>query len=147
MKDGLLATPLAAGRLSDMAAALTGAALPIDDLEEPRLSPFAFALDGRMVGYGGLEIYGDVVLIRSIVVLPEHRGKGVGRRIVELLLAEAGKTGACRGYLLTTDAQGYFADLGFSVVDRRAAPTSILATREATALCPASAVLMAKAVR
>jgi GNAT superfamily N-acetyltransferase len=137
--------PLPPGELPALRAALSAAGLPIDDLDAPCLGLFAYARNDRIVGYGGLEVYGDDALARSIVVALEHRGEGVGRRIVELLLAQAAGLGARRLYLLTTNAERYFAGLGFAAIDRREAPAAILATRQMAALCPASATLMMKA--
>jgi N-acetylglutamate synthase-like GNAT family acetyltransferase len=144
MTDDLSATPLAPADLPAMRAVLRRAALPADDLEEPDVTLFAFARDGEVVGYGGLELYGDDALLRSIVVAPDRRREGVGRRIVALLLANAAGMGARRGYLLTTEAQKYFEGLGFAAVERRDAPPAIMATRQMAGLCPASAALMAK---
>jgi N-acetylglutamate synthase-like GNAT family acetyltransferase len=140
------AFPLTPAELPSMRAALIGAGLPIDDLDAPCLALFACVRNGRILGYGGLEVHGGVALARSIVVAPDHRGEGVGRRIVELLLAQAAELGARRIYLLTMDAETYFASLGFVAVDRRKAPAAILATRQMAALCPASATLMMKAL-
>ena len=141
----LRAKPLAPGRLPALREALRAAGLPADDLEAEGVSLFAFKEDDVVVGYGGLETYGKDALVRSLVVLPAHRRRGVGRRIVAALLAEAARLRASRAYLLTTDAQAYFAALGFAAVDRRAAPPAILATRQASTLCPAAAALMVKA--
>ena len=53
------------------------------------------------MGYGGYELYGEDVLLRSVVVLPAMRGKGLGRALTESLLARAGEAGARRAFLLT----------------------------------------------
>ena len=54
--------------------------------------------------------------------------------------------GVRRAFLLTMDARAFFEGLGFMEIDRKRAPSEILATRQAAALCPASAVLMVKAL-
>ena len=146
MTEELRASPLVAEALPAMRAALRAASLPADDLDEPSLTLFAYERFGRVVGYGGFEVHGDVALLRSIVVRPDHRSEGIGRRIVELLIASAGGLGVERAYLLTTDARDYFEGLGFEVVDRRDAPAALMQTRQMAGLCPASAVLMAKAL-
>ncbi len=126
--------------------ALRAAGLPDDDVEADGVTLYVFEQDDGVVGYGGLEICGENALVRSIVVDPEKRNLGVGRRIVERLLTNAARQGVRRAFLLTTDAQAYFERLGFAVVDRKRAPPAILGTRQAAGLCPASAVLMAKAL-
>jgi N-acetylglutamate synthase-like GNAT family acetyltransferase len=141
------ASPLTPALMPAMRAALQKAALPADDLEAPGVVLFSFARDGQTVGYGGLVVCGGDALLRSIVVDPDHRSKGVGRSIVELLLGRVGELGAQRSYLLTSSATEYFELLGFTEIDRRDAPASILATRQMQGLCPASAILMTKSPR
>lgn len=141
------ASPLARADMPAMREALRAAALPADDLDAPDVMLFAFRRGGDNVGHGGFELHGEDALLRSIVVDPAFRGEGLGRRIVEWLGACARDLGGARGFLLTTNADRYFAKLGFAPVDRRDAPESIKATRQMAALCPSSAVLMMKALR
>ncbi|UCI06454.1 arsenic resistance N-acetyltransferase ArsN2 [Mesorhizobium sp. B1-1-8] len=134
---------IAAGA-QELCAALDLAALPSDDLGEPGGAFFRFADGGETVGFGGLERCGDDVLLRSIVIMPEARGKGLGRRAVSLLFEQARADGARHAYLLTTDAAPFFARLGFEPIARQSAPADILATRQAASLCPSTATLMAR---
>lgn len=128
-------------------AALQAENLPVDDLAEPGRRFFAYhTLDGQPVGFGGYELQGDEVLIRSVVVPQEARGTGIGRNIVPLLLYRAYEAGAKRAWLLTTSASDFFSRVGFKPVERAAAPIAILATRQASSLCPASAVLMTRKI-
>ena len=129
------------GHNFELLAALSAAGLPIEDLEEEGRSFFQFEEDGVPIGFGGFEPYGEDTLVRSIVVMPEFRGTGAGRRITEALLEEAEKAGARTAYLLTTTASGFFARLGFSAEDRSQAPASILATRQAASICSTAALL------
>ena len=126
--------------------ALAAAGLPADDIAAPGVQPFRFSRRRRPVGYGALEVYGSDVLLRSIVVAVDSRGEGVGRMIVDWLLAHAAVLGAVRAFLFTTNARAYFEGLGFEVADRSRAPRSILTTRQAEGLCPASAALLSSAV-
>ena len=127
--------------------ALLDAVLPTGDLEESARSFFAYeTLDGSPLGYGGLEHYGDHVLVRSLVVLPEHRGHGVGRDMLAVLLRDAFDAGGRTAWLLTTTATAFFGATGFKPAARESAPADVLATRQAIALCPASAVLMSRAI-
>ena len=142
----LEASRLGQANMSALREALQAAGLPADDLDAPDVTMFAFQRAGKLVGYGGLELHGDDALLRSIIVDRKHRSEGVGRRIVAMLSACARDLGGKRGFLLTTSADRYFAKLGFASVDRRNAPESIRATRQMAASCPASAVLMKKAL-
>src|SRR6266581_8744458 len=68
---------------------LAASELPIDGVRD-NFSSFVVADDdGAIAGAIGLEKYGSVALLRSAVVAPEHRGSGVGRRLVEQLLERA----------------------------------------------------------
>ena len=126
-----------------LAAALRAAGLPIDDLGQGGRAFFAYdALDGTRLGYGGIEPLGADALLRSLVVLPAARRQGVGAGIVALLQRRAFDTGARRAWVLTTDAAAYFERAGYQVAARDAAPAAVSATRQASGLCPASAVLL-----
>jgi N-acetylglutamate synthase-like GNAT family acetyltransferase len=141
----LVGTRLRPDEIDGFRTTLEAAGLPADDVAAPEVSAFRFADGARFVGYGALELHGADVLLRSIVVAPDARREGIGRRIVDRLLAEARELGASRACLLTKVARGYFEGLGFVAIDRASAPQAILATRQAARLCPASAALMAQA--
>lgn len=126
-------------------AALEQHRLPIADLTGK--SVFVFRSDREeLVGYGGLELYGDNGLLRSVVTVERARGKGYGRRIVEWLCMHARAAGVRHLYLLTTDAAPFFEAVGFHTVERTAAPEAIAQTAQFTELCPASAVMMCRAL-
>jgi arsenate reductase len=122
-------------------ATLNEAELPTDDLLEGDQRFYAL-VDGEAIGFGGYFRDGQEVLLRSIVVVPEHRRAGNGRSIVAALLDRSREDGAKRAWLLTTTAQPFFEQLGFVMNHREAAPRAISATREFSVLCPVSAVLM-----
>ncbi|WP_454812251.1 arsenic resistance N-acetyltransferase ArsN2 [Labrys neptuniae] len=128
-------------------AALRAEDLPVDDLAETGRIFFGYrTLDGQLVGFGGYELLGADALIRSVVVSPELRRARIGRNIVPLLLFRAHEAGAKRAWLLTTSASDFFSRLGFKPVERAEAPTAVLATRQASSLCPASAILMRREI-
>lgn len=132
------------GETDELRAALAAASLPVDDLAEPGRAFFRITEDGRTLGFGGYELHGPDALPRSIVVTPEARGRGLGREATRRLLREAAKAGARHAYLLTETAAPFFERLGFARITRAAAPETILATRQASALCPSSAALLAR---
>ena len=117
--------------------------LPTSDLESSG-SEFIVACEGdRLLGAGALERFGMIVLLRSLAVIDERRGTGIGRRIVERLEEEARTAGATSVVLLTQTAAGFFEGLGYRVIDRsEAGPT--VASEQFRSLCPASAICMAK---
>lgn len=136
----LTATPVAADD-TGLRDALTSSDLPTEDLNEPGRAFFRFERAGDAVGFGGFELYGADALLRSVVVLPDHRGNGLGTDMSRQLIALARQAGAQRVYLLTTTAAAFFTRLGFEPVDRIDAPPAILSTRQATTICSTAAML------
>lgn len=126
----------------DLVRALRGAGLPVADLAACGASFICGRSGGQPIGYGGLEIHGRLCLLRSLVVLPGHRGCGYGRRMAAEILDIAGARGVHEVYLLTTTAPDFFASLGFAPVARAQVARQIRATTEFADLCPEDAVVM-----
>ena len=125
-----------------IAALLQANRLPLDGARE-HLATFVVATAGReVVGCAGAEPHGDVALLRSVAVAPGLHRQGIGRRMVALLLDEARRRDVRALYLLTTGARGYFERLGFTQVDRAAAPAALQVSAEFRGACPASAELL-----
>lgn len=83
------------GDLSSLKHALSLSGLPADDIDEPGRSFFrAMGPDDATVGYSGIEKCGQDVLLRSVVVLPDHRGKSLGKMIVVETLRSVPVAGA-----------------------------------------------------
>lgn len=98
--------------------------------------------DGVLVGVAGLELFGFVGLLRSVAVIPTHKGKGIAGQLVAQLLAGADERGLREVYLITTTADRYFDRYGFAPVNREQVPEAIQQTRQFSGLCPSSAVVM-----
>lgn len=98
--------------------------------------------EGALVGVAGMELYREVGLLRSIAISPDHQGKGIARKLVEQLLANADKQEVKAVYLITTTADHYFDRYGFELVNREQVPDTIQQTRQFSGLCPTSAVVM-----
>lgn len=121
--------------------ALSASGLPTEDLEDAGRSFFrAVSADGGTVGYAGMEACGDNVLLRSLVILPEHRGKALGKTLTRETLKAVNVSSAV--FLATTTAAPFFEKLGFIVVERGDVPPAVLATRQLSGICPASATIM-----
>ncbi|HEY0633782.1 MAG TPA: arsenic resistance N-acetyltransferase ArsN2 [Gammaproteobacteria bacterium] len=119
------------------------AGLPVDDLDDPAITLFAAERNGRIVGAGGYQYCGaTLALLRSFVVDPTLRGRGLGRALHDAAVAQCHQSAITSLYLLTHSASDYFARLGFSVVERATAPPAIAQSRQFSQLCPATAVLM-----
>ena len=77
----------------------------------------------RLVGFGRASsdgIYRSVLW--DVVVAGDLHGLGLGRRVVEALLAAPALRGVERIYLMTTNSAGFYEQLGFRV----AAPQALL---------------------
>lgn len=123
---------------------LVDSALPLDGVKESLKDFMVAEARGDIVGVAGLEVCCDDALLRSVAVRPEWRSKGVGRALVNRVIAEAESRGIRAMYLLTTTAEHYFPSFGFAKVDRAVIPAPVRATKEFTQACPASAVAMAR---
>lgn len=74
---------------------------------------FVVVDDGRVVGCCALNIIWDnLAEIRSLVVEPEYRGTGLGRKLVDACLSEAVTLGIYKVYTLT-EQTGFFERMGF----------------------------------
>lgn len=119
--------------------------LPAGDLEESALEWFLVARSEEGVAAAvGLEIFDDVALLRSLVVDPRLRGRGLGIQMTDAAEALAHRAGVESIYLLTTTAQAFFRQRGYRSVDRSETPAPIRSTTQFSALCPSTAKLMVK---
>ena len=110
---------------------------------EDQLERFWLAVhEEQIIGSAGLESYGSVGLLRSVAVLPEKRNQGIGKELVRRIIQDAKNASVVDLYLLTTNADRYFAGFGFRTLDRAEAPKALLASAEFHGACPESATLM-----
>jgi amino-acid N-acetyltransferase len=80
---------------------------------------------GRVVGCGSnVPLTAELTELRSLAVAPEFRSGGLGRRLVEALIAKARADGFGQICALTL-ADGFFSRMGFVTVDRWAIPPKI----------------------
>lgn len=89
----------------------------------PRRDYAVLERQGRLVGYAGLDQSGEVADVMTIAVDPAARGGGLGRRLLEHLLAVAAAGGA-RWVMLevradNTAALELYRRFGFEVVHTR----------------------------
>ena len=74
--------------------------------------------DGRQVAYA--RVLTDTVqfaYLGDVFVLPEARGRGVGKALLEAVLAHPDLSGVRRFTLLTDDAHGLYEQYGFAPLD------------------------------
>jgi amino-acid N-acetyltransferase len=74
-------------------------------------------LDGVVVGCGALHVlWSDLGEIRTLAVHPDHRASGVGRQLLDSLIATARELGLARLFALTFHVD-FFARAGFVEID------------------------------
>jgi amino-acid N-acetyltransferase len=126
-------------------ALLESASLPTSDLTERHCEDFFYSGSAAApTGLVGLELLGDVALLRSLVVSPDARSSGMGTALVRFAEIHARAQGVRALYLLTTTAEGFFARLGYAAAARDLAPPAIRATREFAGICPASSAFLSR---
>jgi ribosomal protein S18 acetylase RimI-like enzyme len=70
---------------------------------------------GRLVGIGRATSDGVYrAVLWDVVVAGDHQGQGLGRRIVQALIASPPVAAAERIYLMTTNSSGFYERLGFT---------------------------------
>jgi amino-acid N-acetyltransferase len=80
---------------------------------------------GQIVGCGALHIvWDDLAEIRSLAVVEERWGNGLGRQMVTCLLEEARQLGLPTVFALTYREE-FFKKMGFQVVDKDTLPRKI----------------------
>lgn len=143
LSDLAAPTPASAEDLPEVLALVRSFDLLVEGVSDAFPHGYAVARRGtELIGVAGLEIYGDVGLLRSVAVKSQARGHGLGRALVADRLDAARKQRLKRIYLLTLTAADYFRGLGFCDTERAHAPASVRQAPEFTTLCPASAVCL-----
>ena len=135
--------PASEADLEFAVAELDAAGLPVADLRSKHLA-YTATSGNVVVGVIGFEAYGYSGLLRSLVVSRDARGSGVGQQLVAALETNAASIGTKEIWLLTIDADNWFARYGYVVRERADAPPEIQGTAEFSGLCPGDAVLMSK---
>jgi amino-acid N-acetyltransferase len=119
-----------------LAAVLAENNLLAGDLQGDNKRFFAFQDDnGWRIGLGGLELYGDVAILRSFLTMAHHRGQGLGGQMLEELLSVARQLGVNDVFLFTLEAEDFFAQHGFVPADRATAPAAIQSSQQFTEHC------------
>lgn len=98
--------------------------------------------DGRLLGTAALERYGAAALLRSVAVIPEVRGSGLGRALVDAAIARARDSGIETLVLLTETAPQFFPRFGFLPISRDDVPDAVRASEEFRGACCANAAVM-----
>ena len=98
---------------------------------------FGGFLGSAQVAFGrAVTDYATFAYLRDFFVLPEFRGRGYGRALVQAAMARLQTEGVGRVMLGTTDAHGLYEKFGFKLIGN--SPNLMVAHPQASARPPAS---------
>ncbi len=119
--------------LKDLRVLLLAEALPVETILSAPVQFYEIVTDtGARIGWGGLEIYGDHAVVRSVVIKSVLRKTGAGRVLIKSLIHEARALGLKKLWLLTISAEVFFEKMGFKHALRTDAPKDIQNCEEFT---------------
>jgi amino-acid N-acetyltransferase len=121
---------------------LTEAGLPLDGAAEAFATGVVASDGDRLVGCAAIEPYDGAALLRSLAVVPDRRGAGVGTRLVHAVEDLARDRGARSLILLTETAEPWFSRLGYTLIDRSTVPSDVARSVEFETACSTDAVAM-----
>lgn len=134
--------------LENLKTVLLNEGLPVKTIGIAPISFFAIVDENKQaIGWGGIEVYGNAGVMRSVVIKNELRGSGIGKKLVKFLIKEAMLLGLKNLWLLTLDAETFFAELGFKHSIRSEAPKIIQDCEEFTWSCNDTAHCMSLRLR
>ena len=133
--------------MAQVARLLAQCGLPSDDILPEHLANFVLARDGESeVGVAGLQVLGSSGLVRSVGVLPHHRSRGLGTKLLAAVEDRARRQGVKQLFLLTHDAQSFFLAHGYTELSRDSAPPEVQGCSQFGSSCCGAATLMCKRI-
>lgn len=128
--------------LPDVARLLRSVGLDPAGLEGLNVRLFGVRDGAGMAGSVAYERQGGAVLLRSLAVRADLRGRGLGGALAEFALGDAGASGADEALLLTEGADGFFAAGGWERVARAYVDERFPDSEQVRRICPSSAAAM-----
>lgn len=123
-REGLTFERATIDDVPELTQVIVEANLPAMFIEE-FIGGFAVARQsGRIIAAGGMEVYGDAGFLRSIAVVREARGLGLGRNIADLLRADARASRLQHLFLFTQDAYTFWKHVRFTDIALDAWPVA-----------------------
>lgn len=121
---------------------LRSVGLPCDDLTLDKHILIGYYENEKLIGTGALELYGKYALLRSLAVKDAQRGRMLGSKITDELIALARENQISHIYLLTETARLFFKRKGFVDFPRENVPAAVQASSEFSGVCSNEAVCM-----
>ena len=111
--------PLIHEYLSNTSYWATGRSLEVVQTSIENSLPFGIYKDSEQVGFARVVTdYATFAWIADVFVLPEHRGHGLSKRMMEVMLSHPQLQGFRRWVLSTKDAHGLYERFGFIKLHR-----------------------------
>ena len=83
--------------------------------------PFGVYDGGKQVGFARVVTdYATFAYLGDVFILESHRGRGLSKRLMEVIMAHPKLQGLRRWYLVTRDAHGLYQQSGFSALKNAA---------------------------
>jgi GNAT superfamily N-acetyltransferase len=95
--------------------------IPAATVERSLANSLCFALlDGdRQIGFARvISDYATIAFLNDVFVLPEYRGRGLSKWLMECIISHSELQGLRRWLLATKDAHGLYAKYGFTPLKR-----------------------------
>ncbi len=122
---------------------LSASALPYGGVENALANMLVAEQANTTIGVVGLEHFGEIALLRSLIRLYNRVDVlSVGRTLCNALMKQGREQGVATLYALTTMAERFLAQQGFTEIERDEAPSAIKSTAEFRHLCPENARLL-----
>ena len=131
-------------QLEEIQKLLKNSGLPFEDINNHLNNFLCMMNNEEIIAVGGMEIYDDVSLLRSLAVTEGKRNEGLGQLIYFALIEHAKTKNIKSIYLLTETAEKFFIKNGFTKVERNIIPETIKNTYEYKKLCAESAIVLMK---
>jgi amino-acid N-acetyltransferase len=128
--------------LEQAASLLSAAELPPLPAGLPLRNVLVCLESDQVIGVVALEVLGLRGLVRSLAVDPSHAGQGIGRSLLESLVARAHELSLRDLYLLTEGSQEFLEEFGFVTVRRESVPLAVRSARQFREQCPETATVM-----
>ena len=142
--ESIIIKPADTVQLEEIQNLLKNSGLPFEDINKHLKDFLCLMNNEEIIAVGGLEIYDDVALLRSLAVVEGKRNQGLGQLVYSALIEHAKSKNFKTIYLLTETAEKFFLKNGFTKVERNIIPDKIKNTHEYKVLCAESAIVLMK---
>ncbi|MBP9796227.1 MAG: GNAT family N-acetyltransferase [Chitinophagales bacterium] len=142
--ETLIIKPAETVQVEEIQNLLKNSGLPFEDINKHLKDFLCLMNNEEIIAVGGLEIYDDVALLRSLAVVEGKRNQGLGQLVYSALIEHAKSKNIKQIYLLTETAEKFFLKNGFIKVERNKIPETIKNTYEYKVLCAESAIVLMK---